>query len=83
MDISMLRVTSGTSYAAPIVSGLAAALWSAFPNKSNKEIRAAIIQSARHPQEMNNKTGAGLPDFKKAYMILNSNEIRNQEEKIW
>lgn len=65
-----VHAASGTSYAAPIVSGLAAALWSAFPGKSNREIRDAIIQSAVHPNQMNNKTGAGLPDFKKAYEIL-------------
>ena len=62
--------SSGTSYSAPMISGLAAALWSAFPEKSNIEIRDAIIQSATHPGRMNNKTGAGLPDFQKAYYLL-------------
>ncbi len=61
---------SGTSYSAPIISGLAAALWSAFPEKTNGEIRAAIIASASHAHNMDNKTGAGLPDFQKAYQIL-------------
>ncbi len=65
-----IHAASGTSYSAPLISGLAAALWSAFPDKTNQEIRDAIIQSAQYPDQMNNKTGAGLPDFQKAYFIL-------------
>ena len=67
---SGVYTASGTSYSAPIVSALAAALWSAFPEKTNQEIRDAIIRSAQHPEMMDNKTGAGLPNFKKAFEIL-------------
>ncbi len=71
------RVTyaSGTSYAAPIVAGLAAALWSAYPEATNRELRQAILRSAvkSHPQ------AAGRPNFRWAYGFLKADElIRNE-----
>ena len=37
----------GTSYAAPLVSGAAAVVWSAFPYFSNDQVRQAILGGAR------------------------------------
>lgn len=66
---SRVRTASGTSYSAPLVAGLAASLWSAFPNKTNQEIRSAIINSAVGEEDCN-RCGAGVPDFERAYNIL-------------
>lgn len=61
---------SGTSYAAPAIAGLAASLWSAFPNLSNQEIRAAIIESAADSDDWKPRSGAGMPNFQRAYQLL-------------
>lgn len=53
----------GTSFATPIIAGLAACLWQAFPDKSNMEIIDAIKQSANLYSSPNFKVGYGLPDF--------------------
>jgi subtilisin family serine protease len=64
-----VRTASGTSYSSPLVAGLAAALWSAFPDQPNWEIREAIIQSAKAKAGCEH-CGAGLPDFGRAYELL-------------
>ncbi len=69
---------SGTSFSAPIISGLATCLWQAFPDKTNMEIFSAIENSASHFYKPNNKTGYGLPNFRNAYQILQTEE-QNRE----
>jgi len=60
---------NGTSYATPLIAGLAACLWSALPNATAQDIRERIIQSAHlYPNhDLNNQMGYGIPDALKAY----------------
>ncbi len=44
---SGFRAVSGTSFAAPVVSGAAALVWQAFPNMTAREVASALINSAR------------------------------------
>ncbi|MBF4470071.1 S8 family serine peptidase [Flavobacterium sp. HJJ] len=53
----------GTSFSSPITAGMAACLWHAFPNKTNKEIRALIVKSADKYTSPDNRYGYGIPDF--------------------
>ena len=58
---------NGTSFACPIIAGMAACLWSAMPHATNMEIRERIIQSAdryTHPHE---QYGYGIPNAWQAY----------------
>lgn len=43
-------ISSGTSMAAPVVSGVAAMLWSYFPDLSAKEIKQVLIKSVYKPK---------------------------------
>ena len=61
---------NGTSLAAPLISGLLACLWEAFPERSNKEITKALFESASQYENPNNYLGYGIPDFEKAYKSL-------------
>lgn len=55
---------SGTSYAAPVVSGLAALIRSRFPTWSARRVMQRIKATAHHPPGgWNNRTGAGRVDF--------------------
>jgi len=60
---------NGTSYATPLMAGLAACLWSAYPNESARQIRQRIIESAHlYPgSDTNHQMGYGIPDAWKAY----------------
>lgn len=62
----------GTSMATPHVSGVAALLWSAFPGKSNAEIRAALQNTAQDLGAAGRDSyyGYGLVQAKAAYDAL-------------
>ncbi len=63
---------SGTSFSSPLVAGLAACLMQAFPNAKTWDIKKAIIESSSFFANPNNLIGFGIPDFEKAFNILNS-----------
>lgn len=58
---------NGTSFACPIIAGMAACLWSAIPYANNKEIRERIIQSANRYAYPHEQYGYGIPDAWVAY----------------
>ena len=62
-----VQYSNGTSFACPIIAGLAACLWSALPNASNMEIRERIIASANRYKEPHPQYGYGIPDAWNAY----------------
>lgn len=65
----------GTSYASPVICGLAACLWQAFPTQSAQNIIGAIRQSANQFNSPNSFYGYGIPDFEKAYNIFSTSLI--------
>ncbi|MCC6599722.1 MAG: S8 family serine peptidase [Crocinitomicaceae bacterium] len=67
---STIATGSGTSFSSPVLAGAAACLWQAFPLCSNMEIFHAIEQSASLYSSPNDSMGYGIPDFWKAYHIL-------------
>ena len=54
---------NGTSFSSPIMAGMVACLWQAFPLKTNKEIRELIIKSGDRYATPNNQYGYGIPNF--------------------
>ena len=54
---------NGTSFSSPIMAGMIACLWQAFPQKTNKEIRELVLKSSDKFSNPNNKYGFGIPDF--------------------
>lgn len=67
---STIRTGNGTSFSSPITAGLAACLVQAYPHKSNMQILRAIEQSADMYHSPSDSLGYGIPDFWKAYLIL-------------
>jgi subtilisin family serine protease len=65
---------SGTSFSAPLITGLAACLWQANPDATNMEIRAAINKSADRFAQPDNNYGYGIPDFNLANALLKLDE---------
>ncbi len=60
--------TNGTSFACPLLAGMAACLWSALPGCNNMEIRERIIRSANRYASPDERYGYGIPNAWAAYM---------------
>jgi serine protease AprX len=61
---------NGTSFSAPVISGLVACLWQAFPSMNRLEIMSAITQSSDRFARPDSLYGYGIPDFAKAFKLL-------------
>lgn len=79
-----ISFSDGTSFSAPLISGMAASLWSAFPEKTSQEIMEAIQQSAHLAKHPNSKQGYGMPDFHLAYQYLRTQyaPLRLQQDQF-
>lgn len=75
-----IRKGNGTSFSAPVVTGSAACLWQALPDKTAAEIRQLIIDSAHHANNPDNELGYGIPDFNHAYSV-DINETKSNTSK--
>jgi subtilisin family serine protease len=88
LDACLKRLSfgSGTSFSAPIVSGIAAALRQAFPSASATQIRNAIIATARTNQVADHfdvvDRGKGLPDAWAALLMLATNNVPNSLPQV-
>ena len=73
-DEGDVQFGSGTSFSAPIVTGIAGGLLQAFPNKTNNEIADAIRASGTQSLNPDHEMGFGIPNFQIAFDILNHHE---------
>ena len=64
-----LIASNGTSFACPLIAGMAACLWSALPKASNMEIREMIIRSCDRYDQPDEQYGYGIPDAWEAYTM--------------
>jgi subtilisin family serine protease len=69
-----LAKSNGTSFSAPIISGLVACLWQTCPDKSNMEIIRAIQQYSSQYFMPDSIMGYGIPNFKNAFYALNPSQ---------
>ena len=78
--------SNGTSFACPLIAGLAASLWSALPEENAMQIRERIIRSANRYGSPDDDYGYGVPDAWAAY--TGTTAIENSEQnavslKVW
>lgn len=64
-----IGVSDGTSFSCPIMAGMIACLWQAYPEKTNQEIRNMVIQSADKYLTPDNNSGYGIPNFGTALAV--------------
>jgi len=73
-------LSNGTSYACPIIAGVACCLWQAFPEENNMGIIDALRKSSDRASNPDDRTGYGIPDAKKAFVILLKKSFTRQIE---
>ncbi len=69
---------SGTSYACPILAGVFASLWQAFPEESNHTLLDVLRKAAGNFNTPNDRIGYGAPDVKKAFVSLVKKRVNIQ-----
>lgn len=85
--------SNGTSFATPLLAGMAACLWSALPNENAMQIRERIIRSAEHygSPDPDHHYGYGIPDAWTAFTmnlptglehVTKAQETKDQVTKI-
>lgn len=82
--LGIITMADGTSFSSPMLSGMVACLWQAFPEKSNYEIMEAVRHAGDRYLKLNGQTinepdvengyGYGITDFLRAYNILKYGE---------
>ena len=68
---------NGTSFACPLIAGMAASLWSAVPKASNMEIREQIIRSADRYTTPHEQYGYGVPNAWETYNAFMSADMQS------
>ncbi|WP_179950068.1 S8 family serine peptidase [Lutibacter citreus] len=69
---------NGTSFSSPVLAGVIACLWQAFPNKTNDEI-VQLVRESGHLYDVSTKTNATI-DYQMGYGIPNFSSIFNALE---
>ena len=73
-----MATSNGTSFSSPVLTGVIACLWQAFPNKTNAEIVQIVKESAHLYANPTAHEGYGIPNFEAVFNLLNvedTNEI--------
>ncbi len=81
MPDGSIATASGTSFSSPILCGLVASLWQAFPTYTNEQIMQLIKESASQYSNPDEELGYGIPDFDTALtngtLSISANTIGN------
>ena len=80
---------NGTSYSSPVMAGVIACLWQAFPNKTNAEI-IQLVKESGHLYDISTapiptidyQMGYGIPDFSSIFASLNEEELEIDNDGI-
>ena len=70
--------SNGTSFAAPLVAGLAAGLWQAYPQLTNVEVMNYLRRSASQASRPDSLLGYGVPNFQRAFDLATRDHGANQ-----
>ncbi len=75
--------SNGTSFSSPIMCGITACLWQAFPQLNNMQIIEKIKISASQAQNPDSLLGWGIPNFQTAFTSLSFQERINKSIDVF
>lgn len=74
---------NGTSFSAPVITGLAACIWEYDSTLSNLEVIDIIRKSSHLAETPNNYIGYGVPDGKKILSMLNQVKTKSNYQSLY
>ncbi|HEY9168333.1 MAG TPA: S8 family serine peptidase [Lutibacter sp.] len=77
-----IATSNGTSFSSPILAGVVACLWQAFPTKTNAEIIKMVKESAHLYASPTAQEGYGIPNFESVFNLLNIEETEDILEVV-
>jgi len=78
-----ITTDNGTSFASPVIAGLMACLWEAFPNLTNQELMEYVRESAHLYQNPTAQMGYGIPNFYQVYQDLKVDKPNKNEFSLY
>lgn len=78
-----ISIANGTSFSSPIMAGLVACLWQAFPELTAIELTQFIREASHLYDTPTAELGYGIPDFFQAYQTLSTDKFTANEWKIY
>ena len=66
---------SGTSFSSPLVAGLLATTWQAYPELTAQELIGTYKETATNAASPDNETGYGIPNFQELDFVLSVDEV--------
>lgn len=70
-----IATSNGTSFSSPVLAGVVACLWQAFPNKTNAKIIQMVKESAHLYANPTVQEGYGIPNFETVFNLLKLEDI--------
>jgi serine protease AprX len=78
---NFVGTSNGTSFAAPLITGLVAGLRQAFPDFTGMEIRDILLKSGTQANKPDNLLGYGIPNFVRAFDMATLQQLINSTDK--
>jgi serine protease AprX len=75
-----LTSTSGTSFSCPLVAGLAAGVWEAYPQLSSRQLADLLRRSASQYTAPDNKLGYGVPSYTRVKEYMQDSAHYNKQQ---
>jgi len=72
-------VGNGTSFASPLIAGMCASFWEAFPNLTAAQVIQRIKESCDQYNNPDSLKGYGIPDFAQAYYTITGKKLQYPE----
>ncbi|WP_152287427.1 S8 family serine peptidase [Flavicella marina] len=82
-SLGNIALSNGTSFSSPIMAGMSACLWEAFPNKTAEQIKQLIVSSGDLFQNPTDQKGYGVPDFQSVYNSLSVSNTSSKKNKLF
>lgn len=74
---------NGTSFACPIVSGLVAGFWQAYPDLTNSMVVDFLRKSGSQYNHPDNYKGYGIPDFQKLQRLVTISNLNVKDKTLY